>query len=93
MTDGGARGNGPMSDQHPAPVPPGGSGLPARRLSSNELEAVIKRAVELQTARETEMTTGSPTARWCASGRTWDRAALVRRASPRCAAARPRSTA
>lgn len=47
-----------MSDQHPAPVPPGGSGLPARRLSSNELEAVIKRAVELQTARETEMTDG-----------------------------------
>ena len=47
-----------MSDQHPAPVPPGGSGLPARRLSSNELEAVIKRAVELQTERETDMTDG-----------------------------------
>jgi hypothetical protein len=47
-----------MSDQHPAPVPPGGSGLPARKLSSGELEAVIKRAVELQTARETEMTDG-----------------------------------
>jgi hypothetical protein len=47
-----------MSDQHPAPVPPGGSGAVARRLSSTELEAVIKRAVELQTARETEMTDG-----------------------------------
>lgn len=47
-----------MSDNHPAPVPPGGSGLPARKLSSSELEAVIKRAVELQTARETEMTDG-----------------------------------
>ncbi|HET7460915.1 MAG TPA: hypothetical protein VFJ82_06695 [Longimicrobium sp.] len=47
-----------MSDQHPAPVPPGGSNLPARKLSSSELEAVIKRAVELQTARETEMTDG-----------------------------------
>ncbi|HKP74148.1 MAG TPA: hypothetical protein VJT67_01335, partial [Longimicrobiaceae bacterium] len=47
-----------MSDPHPAPVPPGGTGLPARKLSSNELEAVIKRAVELQTARETEMTDG-----------------------------------
>jgi hypothetical protein len=47
-----------MSDPHPAPVPPGGSGLPARKLSSTELEAVIKRAVELQTARETEMTDG-----------------------------------
>jgi hypothetical protein len=47
-----------MSDQHPVPPPPGGSNLPARKLSSNELEAVIKRAVELQTARETEMTDG-----------------------------------
>jgi len=47
-----------MSDPHPAPIPPGGSGLPARKLSSTELEAVIKRAVELQTARETEMTDG-----------------------------------
>lgn len=44
-----------MSDQHPVP---GGSNLPARKLSSTELEAVIKRAVELQTARETEMTDG-----------------------------------
>jgi hypothetical protein len=34
------------------PTPPagGGSNLPARRLSSQELEAVIRRAVELQTA-------------------------------------------
>jgi hypothetical protein len=34
------------------PIPPsgGGSNLPARRLSSQELEAVIRRAVELQTA-------------------------------------------
>ena len=47
-----------MSDNLPAPVPPGGSGLPARKLSGTELEAVIKRAVELQTARETEMTDG-----------------------------------
>jgi len=47
-----------MSDQHPVPPPPGGSNLPARKLSSSELEAVIKRAVELQTARETEMTDG-----------------------------------
>jgi hypothetical protein len=47
-----------MSDNHPANVPPGGSGLPARKLSSTELEAVIKRAVELQTVRETEMTDG-----------------------------------
>jgi len=47
-----------MSDQLPVPPPPGGSNLPARKLSSNELEAVIKRAVELQTARETEMTDG-----------------------------------
>jgi hypothetical protein len=46
-----------MSDNLPAPVP-GGTGLPARKLSSSELEAVIKRAVELQTARETEMTDG-----------------------------------
>lgn len=44
-----------MSDQHPVP---GGSGLPARKLSGTELEAVIKRAVELQTVRETEMTDG-----------------------------------
>jgi hypothetical protein len=44
-----------MSDQRPVP---GGSNLPARKLSSGELEAVIKRAVELQTARETEMTDG-----------------------------------
>ena len=44
-----------MSDQHPVP---GGSNLPARKLSSTELEAVIKRAVELQTVRETEMTDG-----------------------------------
>ncbi|MBV9110177.1 MAG: hypothetical protein JO306_12270 [Gemmatimonadetes bacterium] len=44
-----------MSDQHPVP---GGSNLPARKLSSTELEAVIKRAVELQTAREAEMTDG-----------------------------------
>ncbi|MFL5384250.1 MAG: hypothetical protein ACJ8GN_17145 [Longimicrobiaceae bacterium] len=47
-----------MSDNHPVPGPPGGSGLPARKLSSSELEAVIKRAVELQTVRETEMTDG-----------------------------------
>jgi len=47
-----------MSDNLPANGPPGGSGLPARMLSSTELEAVIKRAVELQTARETEMTDG-----------------------------------
>jgi hypothetical protein len=47
-----------MSDNPPANVPPGGAGLPARMLSSTELEAVIKRAVELQTARETEMTDG-----------------------------------
>jgi hypothetical protein len=47
-----------MSDNPPANVPPGGSGLPARMLSSTELEAVIKRAVELQTVRETEMTDG-----------------------------------
>jgi hypothetical protein len=44
-----------MSDQHPVP---GGSNLPARKLSGTELEAVIKRAVELQTVRETEMTDG-----------------------------------
>lgn len=44
--------------QPPAPMPPGGSNLPARRLSSTELEAVIKRAVELQTAREDLMTDG-----------------------------------
>lgn len=47
-----------MSDDLPANTPPGGSGLPARNLSSTELEAVIKRAVELQTVRETEMTDG-----------------------------------
>ena len=47
-----------MSDNLPANGPPGGSGLPARMLSSTELEAVIKRAVELQTVRETEMTDG-----------------------------------
>ena len=55
-----------MSSQPPAPTPPGGqgppgppggSGLPARRLSSAELEAVIQRAVELQTTRE-EMADG-----------------------------------
>jgi hypothetical protein len=34
--------------QQPAPRP--GGGLPARRLSSQELEAVIRRAVEIQTA-------------------------------------------
>jgi len=34
--------------------PPGGSNLPARRLSSSELEAVIRRAVEIQSA------TGAP---------------------------------
>ena len=34
--------------------PPGGSNLPARRLTSSELEAVIRRAVELQSA------TGAP---------------------------------
>jgi hypothetical protein len=37
-----------MSDN--LPTPPGGSGLPATRLSNQELEAVIRRAVELQTA-------------------------------------------
>lgn len=37
-----------MSDANP----PGGSGLPARRLSSQELEAVIRRAVELQSVGE-----------------------------------------
>jgi hypothetical protein len=47
-----------MSDKDLAKGPPGGSGLPARMLSSTELEAVIKRAVELQTVRETEMTDG-----------------------------------
>jgi hypothetical protein len=47
-----------MSDNLPANGPPGGSNLPARKLSSSELEAVIKRAVELQTVRETEMTDG-----------------------------------
>jgi hypothetical protein len=47
-----------MSDPHPAPVPPGGTGAAARKLSGSELEAVIKRAVELQTARETDMTDG-----------------------------------
>jgi hypothetical protein len=47
-----------MSDDPSAGNPPGGSNLPARKLSSTELEAVIKRAVELQTVRETEMTDG-----------------------------------
>jgi hypothetical protein len=37
--------------QQPAPQP--GGGLPARRLSSQELEAVIRRAVEIQTAAGT----------------------------------------
>lgn len=37
--------------QQPAPRP--GGGLPARRLSSQELEAVIRRAVEIQTAAGT----------------------------------------
>jgi hypothetical protein len=32
----------------PTPPGPGGSGLPARRISTEELEAVIRRAVELQ---------------------------------------------
>jgi hypothetical protein len=32
----------------PTPPGPGGSGLPARRITSQELEAVIRRAVELQ---------------------------------------------
>ncbi|HEX8693091.1 MAG TPA: hypothetical protein VF746_11765 [Longimicrobium sp.] len=50
-----------MSDQHPAPRPdrapappgpPGSAGLPARRLTSVELEAVFQRAAELQSARE-----------------------------------------
>lgn len=35
-----------------AEAPPPGGNLPARRLSSQELEAVIRRAVELQAARE-----------------------------------------
>lgn len=47
-----------MSDDQPGTPVPGGSGLPARRLSSTELEAVIKRAVDLQNTRETEMTDG-----------------------------------
>ena len=34
--------------------PAGGSGLPARRISSQELEAVIRRAVEIQSAGEWE---------------------------------------
>jgi hypothetical protein len=41
--------------QQPAvqPAPQPGGGLPARRLSSQELEAVIRRAVEIQTAAGT----------------------------------------
>lgn len=40
-----------MSDNLPASPYSGGSGPPARRLSSQELEAVIRRAHELQTTR------------------------------------------
>ncbi|MDB4948458.1 MAG: hypothetical protein JWM27_1107 [Gemmatimonadetes bacterium] len=40
-----------MSDLTPPPGP-GGSGLPARRITSTELEAVIRRAVELQSGAE-----------------------------------------
>lgn len=40
-----------MSDNLPAHPYSGGSGRPARRLSSQELEAVIRRAHELQTTR------------------------------------------
>jgi hypothetical protein len=36
----------------PTPPGPGGSGLPARRITSQELEAVIRRAVELQSGSE-----------------------------------------
>jgi hypothetical protein len=36
----------------PTPPGPGGSGLPARRITSQELEAVIRRAVELQAGRD-----------------------------------------
>ncbi|MFW5950610.1 MAG: hypothetical protein ACOCVZ_00695 [Gemmatimonadota bacterium] len=37
-------------DSTPDPTPPGHDPLPVRRLSTEELEAVIRRAVELQTA-------------------------------------------
>lgn len=44
-------GGGFPSQQQPAPQP--GGGLPARRLSTQELEAVIRRAVEIQSAAGT----------------------------------------
>lgn len=44
-------GGGSQPQQQPAPRP--GGGLPARRLSNQELEAVIRRAVEIQTAAGT----------------------------------------
>jgi len=47
-----------MSDGDRAPVPAGGSGPPARKLSSTELEAVVGRAAELQAAGETETADG-----------------------------------
>lgn len=45
----------PERGGHPAqqPAPQPGGGLPARRLSSQELEAVIRRAVEIQSAAGT----------------------------------------
>ena len=45
----------PERGGHPAqqPAPQPGGGLPARRLTSQELEAVIRRAVEIQTAAGT----------------------------------------
>lgn len=46
----GERGGG-LPGQQPAPAP--GGGLPSRRLTSQELEAVIRRAVEIQTAAGT----------------------------------------
>lgn len=42
---------GGLPAQQPAPAP--GGGLPSRRLTSQELEAVIRRAVEIQTAAGT----------------------------------------
>ncbi|HEU4452742.1 MAG TPA: hypothetical protein VFR81_06765 [Longimicrobium sp.] len=42
----------PRSPDSGPPGPPGSSGLPARRLSSAELEAVFQRATELQSTRE-----------------------------------------
>lgn len=45
--------SGPSGGGLPAKAPAPGGGLPARRLSSQELEAVIRRAVEIQSAAGT----------------------------------------